>query len=182
MTQPRIVCIAGAIGSGKTTVSTAVSRALGWSRAGFGDYVRWIASKRGLDQSRKVLQRIGEEEINGQGWDGFCAGLLNWSGWTPGQPMVLDGLRHAEILHSLRRIVAPMSASLVFLRVGEVSRAMRLAERDDQSGMRSEVAANSTEVQVQTILQNAANLCVDAERPYEAIVEAVINWLGDGNT
>ena len=44
--KPVVLAFAGGIASGKSTLSSGVSRALGWPRVSFGDYVRRVARER----------------------------------------------------------------------------------------------------------------------------------------
>jgi hypothetical protein len=177
MTCSRVLCLAGSIGAGKTRISTAVAEALRWRRAGFGDFIRSIATQRGLDHSRETLQRVGEGELQSQGWERFCEAMLAWSGWGAGQPLVIDGVRHAEVLHALRKVVAPTMVSLVFLRTGVTTRTARLSARGDIAGLDPDVLTNSTEEQVETVLPGLADLCVDANRSVDTIVESIVTWL-----
>lgn len=126
---PCVLAFAGAIGSGKSTVSAAVASELGWPRASFGDYVRAEARRRGLDaSSRDVLQALGETLIS-EGWDTFCAGVLRQADWRPGTPLVIDGIRHIEAIDTLAKLTAPSSIRLVYLEASEEERRRRLYAR-----------------------------------------------------
>src|SRR5687768_882062 len=104
--NPQIVCVAGGIGSGKTELSKALVAKLGWRRAAFGDYVRTVAHDRGLGDERDVLQQLGETLLK-QDAAGFCRAVLANAEWRQGEPLVLEGVRHAEVLELIRTIVAP---------------------------------------------------------------------------
>ena len=44
-----VIGFSGKKGSGKTELSNALSKSLGWKHVGFGDYVRDVCRQRGLD-------------------------------------------------------------------------------------------------------------------------------------
>ena len=108
-----IIGFSGKIGSGKTTLSMAVAKALNWPHASFGNYVREVVRQRGIEESRKVLQEIGASLVENP--DEFCHSLLEQSGWKPGQHLIVDGVRHAKIVDALHRATEPSRVFLVFV-------------------------------------------------------------------
>lgn len=172
-----VVAIAGAIGSGKTTLSNALSHSLGWPRVGFGDYVRKVAASRGQDESRETLQQIGESLL-ADGVPEFCTAVLNQVNWQPGQPLVIDGIRHIEVAEALRDLVLPATLKLVFVAIEEPRRLLRL----EASGLAdthrlAEVEKHSTERQVRQALPGIADVRIDGSRPHEELVEELIVWV-----
>jgi len=173
-----IVAFAGAIGSGKSTISTALAKELGWARTSFGDYVREEAARRELDPtSRTVLQILGEQLI-AEGWEPFCRAVLNRVSWRPGQALIIDGVRHVKALETLRRLVAPLPIRLIYLALDDGSRAARIHERTP----RQEPAAGSpeqhpTEHEVATRLSPLADLQVNTSRDVHASLDLIISHL-----
>jgi hypothetical protein len=105
---PAVVAIAGPIGSGKTTTAALLAGQLAWPKAGYGDTIRAIAAGRGLPASRVSLQRLGLD-LTSSGWDAFTGAR-----WVPGQPLILDGLRHppavrdhADLIITAERLTPP---------------------------------------------------------------------------
>lgn len=97
-----IVTLAGAIGSGKTTLARALADRLGWPAASFGDYVREQARRRDLDPgSRKVLQDLGQSLVEADP-ERFLAEALAWMNYDATAGIVLDGLRHKSVWQALR--------------------------------------------------------------------------------
>lgn len=175
--KPIVLGFAGSIASGKSTLSIAVASALGWQRVSFGDCVRAVAQNQGLGDSREVLQAVGASLIN-QGWEQFCKAVLAQSNWEPGQPLIVDGIRHAEIVPIMRLIVAPWDFRLVFVAVNESIREARLLERglsDRQQWQQLE--AHSTEAQVQAVLPEMADLTADSTRKIEDLVLEIVTWV-----
>lgn len=174
--EPCAIGFSGRISSGKTTVSQAVAEALQWPRASFGDFVRTVASNRGLAvDSREVLQEIGVSLIS-KGWPEFCRDVLAAAGWQPGSAIVVDGIRHAEAVQHLSEIVAPLPFVLVHVRVDEQVRNERLLRRDG-AAVQAEVESHSTEAAVKDILPRMADLTVDASWPMDRIIAEVIAYL-----
>lgn len=175
--KPIVVGFAGSIASGKSTLSIEVASSLEWQRVSFGDYVRTVAQSQRLGDSREVLQAVGASLIN-QGMEQFCKAVLAQVNWQPGQALVVDGIRHAEIIPVLRQIVTPLDFRLVFVGVNESIREARLVERglsDRQQWQQFE--AHSTEAQVQTVLLTMADLTVDGTRKIEDLVLEIVGWI-----
>ncbi len=179
--MPIILAFAGGVGSGKSTVSSAVARDLGWPRTSFGAYVRAKAQSRGLNpRAREVLQAIGEQLVKDE-CATFCSAVLSCPDWRRGQPLVVDGIRHVEVLEQIRRMVAPQEVQLVFIEVTDEERAARLQDRglDDPAQLRS-IEAHSTETQVRTVLPHMADKVVDGDRPLDEVVQDVVAWVRGG--
>src|SRR3982751_2032964 len=71
-----VVSFAGRIGSGKSSVSNVLAEALGWPRAGFGDYLRDELRRRGGDMaSRQALQDLGQSFVEVDP-EAFCRSVL----------------------------------------------------------------------------------------------------------
>lgn len=178
--KPIVLGFAGSIASGKSTLSIAVASALGWQRVSFGDYVRTVAQNQGLGDSREVLQAVGASLIN-QGREQFCKAVLAQINWEPGQPLIVDGIRHAEIVPIMRQIVDPWDFRLIFVVVDESIREARLLERglsDRQQWQQLE--AHSTEAQVQAVLPEMADFAVDSTRKIEDLVLEIVTWVSSG--
>ena len=173
-----IVAFAGTTASGKSTISTALAERLGWKRAGFGDYVRQIARERGVAQSIENLQDLGAELV-AEGAEQFCRGVLEAVNWRAGEPVVVDGVRHLEVLATLRGLTAPSKIVLVFVTVGNAERFARLKERgiNDTSRL-ARIESHSAERQVRDVLRSAADLVVDGSDPLDRTVATILGWLG----
>jgi len=175
--KPIVLGFAGGIASGKSTLSIEVASSLGWERVSFGDYVRTVAKHQGLGESREVLQAIGASLID-QGMPEFCTSVLAQANWTPGQPLVVDGIRHAEVISTLRRLVYPSELLLVFLAVNESIRKARLIERGlTKDEKLPQIEVHSTEAQVQTVLLGMADLIVDNTRTIKELVKEILMWV-----
>ena len=171
---PQVIALAGRIGSGKSRVSRELAQRLGWLLASFGAYVREEAARRGLDlHSRQVLQDIGEELIV-NGLREFCRNVLAASGWEPGVPLVVDGIRQLAALRELAGIVSPMPVTLVFLDVPDKIRRQRLRDRGDEASASELVEWHSTEVEVRSALRERADLLIDGSQASAQVVEEIL--------
>lgn len=175
--KPAVIAFSGSIASGKSTLSQETAKTLQWKRASFGDYVRSVAQSRGLANSREVLQAIGADLLQ-RDMEGFCRTVLAQAGWQLGQPLVIDGIRHVEVLDNLKQIVAPMPLFLVLVTVDESTRTNRLLERGMVDLEKYQhLEQDSTEQQVKSALANIADLVMDSGHPLEENVEQLVSWL-----
>jgi dephospho-CoA kinase len=172
-----VLAFAGRMGSGKTTLTTAVAEALGCKRASFGDYVRHVVKTRGLEQTRENLQTTGTELLE-QDRPGFCSNVLRHSGWIPGEALVIDGLRHAETIDLIRRLVSPLRLRIVYLEIDDDTRLERLKARGEGEREALSLAeAHSSEQQVTSILAKRADLTIDCGDSVEESVRRVAEWV-----
>jgi cytidylate kinase len=174
---PIVICFSGAIRSGKSTLSSGVASELGYPRVSFGDQVRAEAARRGLSQTRQVLQDIGESLVQTAPIE-FCKSVLNQANWKHDTSIVIDGVRHVLILDSLRTLVAPIECVLIFVDTEVSVRANRL----DEEGLRTQtelgvVENHPTEAAAKKDLPDLADLQVDGGRPAEELIASVVSWV-----
>src|SRR5437879_891815 len=99
-----VIALSGKLGSGKTTISSAIATLLGWRRVGFGDYVRKVVRERGLEETRQNLQVVGTELLEADPRE-FCKAVLSSGGWTSGEPLIIDGLRHVRTIAIVQELI-----------------------------------------------------------------------------
>lgn len=174
-----VLCFAGAMRSGKSTVTQRLAAELGWPRAAFGDYVRTEAQRRGLAGQREQLQRLGGTLIDELGWREFSLATLQHAGVRPGEaPVLIDGVRHEEALFALRDLYPGHEIVLVLLRPAEHARRQRMALEGVEATRLERLEAHSTERQVRDRLPARADFVVDADSVEDA-VEKVRRWLDE---
>jgi Fic family protein len=101
--QGTIIAISGAKGVYTSALSVVLSELLRWKRVKFSDHLRDLAKAAGeRPDDTAFLQRIGQQLVREQP-DKFVAEVLKLGDWKPGDNLVLDGLRHAEIFTELQR-------------------------------------------------------------------------------
>lgn len=175
---PSIVLgFAAPIEAGKTTVSTAVAKRLNATRVSFGGYLRELADREHRPITREELQALGERLVR-QNVQSFCTEVLKQQHWQQGAPLIIDGVRHEEVLAELREQLAPAPEYLIYINVDRTTQTKRL-ERDDLPHQKplEELERDPTEVQVRSILPDHASLILNGTRPVDVLVEQVIQFV-----
>lgn len=148
----------------------------------FGQYVRSVARVRELPETRGVLQLIGEELVASD-CEAFCRHVLADGAWTPGLPLVLDGVRHAVVVGTLKRIVAPQQFLLVLVNASDELRRRRLADRTAALRVGTEpetveaIDQHSTEREVHSSLPDLADLQVASTDGGDDRTDEVLRWV-----
>lgn len=169
-----VICFSGRIGSGKTSVSRQVAKVIGGAWAGFGDFVRSQAVSRSLDPgSREVLQDLGAELIRVHGSAWLCEQVIATAQWNEIKPLVVDGIRHIEVMDGITRLVAPHRAVLVHLALDNGLE----RSRDLDADLRVAAEKHSTEQDVIHRLPQRADLVVSSNEPVEQVVNTVASFI-----
>jgi len=151
---------------------------------GFGDEVRAIATARGLPFTREVLQPIGEEQVRDRPKE-FCEAVLQRGGYQPGEGLVIDGLRHVEVLTLLRTLLAPVQVMHVHILSPEEVRVERMVSRGRAGDSTAGGDNHSTEIQLSRELPGVADIIIDGTREVaDMVTDAVARirarkWRGD---
>jgi len=181
-----VLGFASRMGSGRRELSKRVATALGLPRVSFGEYIRAEASRRGLEQTREVLQDIGESLVRDD-CEIFCKEVLKQADWKAGESLVVDGIRHKQVEEILEELVKPSVFLTVFLDVDDRLRFTRLpsvdlfivngeAETFQQSEI-ERVDSHSTEAQVKALLPSTADLVVKGGSPTDLLTSKLRVWL-----
>ena len=180
-----VLGFASRMGSGRRELSKRVASALGLPRVSFGDYIRAEASRRGLGQTREVLQDIGESLVRDD-CENFCRRVLNQAAWKAGESLVVDGIRHKQVEEILEELVKPSVFLTVFLDVDDRLRFTRLPSADlfivngeaetFQQDEIERVDSHSTEAQVKALLPSTADLVVKGG-PTDFLTSKLRVWL-----
>ncbi len=173
--MPLAVAIAGRIGSGKTTLSKDLARALECARASFGDYVRCAVQERGLLPTRENLQVVGTQILINDA-QGFCSSVLSTCGWQPGKDLIIDGLRHLVTIPIIRRLVEPAAMKIVYISTPEQIRLQRLKDRGEGDASNvARIESHSSEQELESVAQ-IADIVVRGDRPREVNVAEITAW------
>ena len=158
--KPIVLGFSGRIGSGKSTLAGLVASSLQVPCVSFGDYVRALASTKGLNSSdRAVLQELGSKLV--QTPEKFCQDVLSQVNYQSGQSLVVEGVRHREVVDVLRRQVAPARFVLVYVKVSERRIEGMLYDEGNADKIVDDLVQHDTERQVTTILESMADIIVD---------------------
>jgi hypothetical protein len=168
----KVLCLAGGIASGKTTLANALEDAsAGGACRSFGDVVRRYAAEHGLGSDRSALQAAGEQLI-ARGWSPFVTATVGDVDESTVQVLVIEGLRHVGAFDEIRRQFADDDVYLVFVQTADdVARA-----RFDERGERSDGMMHHVESEV-SLLRPLADVVVDGAAPLDATVATVMEWI-----
>lgn len=172
-----VLGFAAPIEAGKTTLSIAVADKLNAPRVSFGGYLRWLAEQQHRKITREVLQDLGDKLVS-QDVHSFCEDVLKQQPWRAGVPLVIDGVRHVEVLAALGKILSPAPVYLIFIKVDRQTQEARL-QKDDLRHEKSlaDLEKHPTERQVRSILPDKASLVLDGIRSPEELTNKVIDFL-----
>jgi hypothetical protein len=174
--RPAIVAISGPIGSGKTTTASLLSQRTGWPRTSYGDAVR-ASDHRGIPHDRGDLQRIGTELI-ASGWDAFSRRALDLAAWQPGEPAIVEGVRHAPAIAALRRIARPLPVIAIYLDLPAGAATTRASMRDSTTPEQGQfAAAHPVEQDLPAVRALADLVVIVLDRAPEAIAEDIVSYL-----
>ena len=172
-----VVCFAGQIGSGKTSVSRRLEEALGWPRAAFGEYLRAEVSLRGGDpESREQLQNLGQMLVD-EDPSQFCNSVMTSSGFEPGGYLLLDAIRHVAIQRIAAELARPSETRLIYLAASEDGRLERVASRADGARDFIRASAHRVETELQTSLPEIADIVIDSTAPLDEVVNECLSAL-----
>lgn len=174
-----IICFAGGIGSGKSSVSLALAGRLNWKRASFGEYLRFLSRADGTTATRQELQDLGKRMVE-ESEERFCVNVLAHGGVIAGGNGFVDGLRHVSVLKRLRVLLAPSAVRLILLSVPAKDRHARVISRADGGEF---VTADSHPVEAETrdALPGLADLTIDSTITFDRVVDqcasAIRQWV-----
>jgi adenylate kinase family enzyme len=175
MSSGLVICFSGRIGSGKTSVTQTLSASLGWPRAGFGDYLRARVERNGGDpNSREALQDLGQSLVDADP-DGFCLDVLKSGNFQPGGNLLLDGIRHVNILSRIKRLVGPSRAILIHLTLDDADLRKRVESRSQGGDDLVRAEKHRVEAEISSSLPQIADRVVDASPPISELAGNVLS-------
>ena len=114
-----IVCIAGEIASGKTTVAKKLALSIEGEQFSVSDYLKHLLLEEGITEpTRTQLQEMGKREIE-KGWYSFVRGFLRFIDFDSGKTYIIDGIRHKCFMEAICSMVYPVTPLLIYLNVSE---------------------------------------------------------------
>ena len=171
-----ILAFSGEMGSGKTRLSYALAEEIAYPKIGFGEYLRHIAKNEQREATREYLQELGEILVTTDPV-GFTRDVLKFADWKQGEPLIVDGMRHIEVLSALHSEVSPSPLHLIYVDTASSIRHSRLIDRDKtESIILDQLERHSTEAQSDR-LRGKANLVLDGSIPVDQLVKIIISSL-----
>lgn len=182
-----VLAISGALGSGKSNLTRALHDRLHWRRVSFGDQVRKVAEDASKDRNdRSILQQLGQFLVltDPQQFvrDVLDQGLAQPNPNSTAENLIVDGVRHVEILLELRKQVVPRAVRLVYLKTDIETRQVRLVQRDHvERRIAARYDSDISEAQVARILPQYADLTLDGSLPTSLLIERVVSFVTQTN-
>ena len=161
MSKP-VICFSGRIGSGKTTVSHCVARSPGWKWASFGQFVHTNNKRIGGSHRRSDLQDSGQLAVNRNSF-GFCNQMLTHFSVGKDDNVIIDGIRHLNVLNDLKKIFSSRKVILLYLGISNSIREARLTQRGDDRREIAEAEQHCMEQEVIEDLPRVADRIVNVD-------------------
>ncbi|WP_019991040.1 AAA family ATPase [Rudanella lutea] len=170
------IAFSGKIGSGKTTLTTALATRLDWPRISFGDYVRSYAIEHHIEPTRENLQNIGERLLDNDA-EQFCASVLSQVVWRSNGNLIIDGVRHISVLNIIKRLVNPFKFIHIHIEVDERTRIERLQSRYSSEQVLT-IDNHSTEHDVKAQLKQEADIVLSTVLTTNEMIDQIVEVLG----
>ena len=160
-----VITLSGGIGSRRSDLAERLKERLAWPRVKFSDLIRKRIEEAGEDQGNRLLQQqYGQRLVQNQLEDFVMGTLAMAPEWVVDGNLIVDGLRHVEVLLTLRRLVHAAARSSVFyvhVKANPLERETSARDRGikDQDMFRYDQALS--EAQMNRILPAYADLEVD---------------------
>jgi adenylate kinase family enzyme len=170
---PFILALAGALASGKTTLSRIIAADTGATCVSFGDLVRSEAGARKVDPDRSSLQVLGSTLLDELGPSGLCERALVRAGAkSTTRPVIWDGVRHVPVLDALRELYAPDAVILVVLSPPEAARRRRFTTGTMSPEQQRAWEVHESENNLEALTREADLVC-EATWPSAAATEVL---------
>ena len=125
---------------------------------------------------------MGAELVSNHGYEGLSEQVIANAKWDGNRDLVIDGIRHVDVLEAIKRNVTPTPVLLIYLQLDSQP---ELDSRAEHRGItplsRPKLEAKSTERDVIEALPAVADIVVSAEQPMDQIVlkiNALLETLG----
>ncbi|MDP4006393.1 AAA family ATPase [Methylobacterium sp. NEAU K] len=181
-----VIAISGGIGAGKTALAEKLAEALHADRVSFGREVRRYAEENGENpKDRSVLQQLGQALVLTQ-CNQFVERVLAQRPQPRSEHLIVEGVRHVEVLMELKRQLDSKSVHLVHVVTPGSTREQRVMERDDvERRLVARYDNDITEAQVSRILPQYASLTVNGELPIvlqvAQVMQKAAEWSATGS-
>ena len=174
--KPVVAALAGRSGSGTSVLAVRLASIMNWRFASFGAHIRDVAASRGLQCTRQEQQDIGLELVRDP--EAFARVVISKSRWRPGQSLIVDGLRHKEVLDALRYITDQSEVMEIYVDADAPLREARLRDRGEvHSQGVLQIDAHPVEKEMLTILPQLAAMTLDAQLPIAVQIDQLVEFL-----
>lgn len=129
------IVIVGKIASGKTTLAEELSKRLNATVVSFGNYVRHIASLKGIEHNRTNLQNVGAELIRTIAPSQFVKNVFAYgigNAVLSNSILLVEGVRHVSILGEIKRI--SRKCFVIYIDLADDELMTNALKRDEKEG------------------------------------------------
>lgn len=174
-----VITLSGAVGSRRSELAIRLAAHLGWPCVKFSDYIKDTIREDGGDPDDRIqLQSYGQKLVQNQ-LEKFVDGVLaKAAGWGPGRDLVVDGLRHVEVLLTLKHKVAPSKVLYVDVSVDPLRRDEGVRDRGIAEQVLYRYERDLTEAQLARILPAYADLKVDGTLGFSINIDEIVRRIG----
>jgi cytidylate kinase len=168
-----IICFSGLPQTGKTTLSRRLALELRCKFVSFGDFVRQEALKRGIvNATRRDLQDLGQDLVK-ENVSEFCHEVLGTVQFSPGEQIVIDGIRHKEVLEVISKISRNQPMKVIYLTASERTRKRRTPRHHDLASIDS----HEVESEVEADIRGLADIVIETENDEGESFRLLFNWI-----
>jgi hypothetical protein len=169
-----IIVLSGAIGSRRAELAEKLEERLHWPRVKFSDYIKQRMQADGDDpEDRALLQEYGQRLVQNH-LKAFVEGVLAMvPGWEVNGNLIVDGLRHVEVLLTLRELIDGPTVFYVHVKPDPLKREPAARDRgiNEQDMYRYDRALS--EAQMNRILPAYADLEVDGSLGFSLNIQDI---------
>jgi cytidylate kinase len=166
-----IIAFSGLPQTGKTTLARLLARELKCKFVSFGDFVRQEALNRGiLNATRHDLQNLGQSLVT-ENVSNFCRSVLRTVEFSGGEQIVLDGVRHKEVLEAISEISQKQPIKLVLLIASEKARRNRSLQDIDS------IDSHRVESEVKDQFRSIADLVIETDNDEAEALGTLLDWI-----
>jgi cytidylate kinase len=168
-----IIAFSGLPQTGKTTLARRLAKELKCKFVSFGDFVRQEAVRRGIEKpTRRDLQDLGQALVT-EDLLAFCRHVLETVKFSPGEQIVLDGVRHKEVLEAVANLSPAQPIKLIYLVASIGVRRARSPRNVDLASIDS----HEVESHIEKDLRALADLVIDTEGDADESFHRLISWI-----
>jgi len=168
-----IIAFTGLPQTGKTTLARLLANELRCKLVGFGNFVRQEATRRGIENpTRRDLQDLGQALVKEDSL-AFCRQVLASVNFSPGEQIILDGVRHKEVLESLTILAPSQPIKLIYLTASVNTRKARTPKNTELTV----VDAHEVESHIEKEIRVLADLVVNTDGDVDESFGRIIWWI-----
>jgi len=174
-----VVAFSGRMASGKSKLARRFAEDKRCLLVSFGAFVRAECKRREITPTRGSLQDVGFDLFRALGAETLLSEALACTGANEFPDIVLDGVRHADMLLAIRRRWP--SAVLVYADASASLRYQRFCQREEDKTTSFDDFCRLDEHPIErgvTVLKSEADVVVDMSTDFDAVYRDLLSAIG----